>query len=88
MDDTRAYVVDRRLRRLPVGVPGELCLAGGGLARGYLGRPELTGDVATKERDLNFPTALEADVVHICATSLLDLSEQKAVLATLLRGRK
>ncbi|HEX3131437.1 MAG TPA: amino acid adenylation domain-containing protein, partial [Thermoanaerobaculia bacterium] len=39
---TRAWVVDRGLGLLPVGVPGELCLAGAGLARGYLNRPDLT----------------------------------------------
>ena len=38
----RAYVVDRRLRLVPPGFPGELCVAGAGVARGYLGNPALT----------------------------------------------
>lgn len=36
------YVVDRWLQLLPQGVLGELCVAGPGLARAYLNRPELT----------------------------------------------
>ncbi|MEW9702929.1 amino acid adenylation domain-containing protein [Paenibacillus sp. SI8] len=38
------YIVDPYGHLLPVGVPGELCVAGAGLARGYLDRPELTSE--------------------------------------------
>jgi amino acid adenylation domain-containing protein len=41
---TRALVVDTRHRLLPCGVPGELWIGGEGLARGYLGRPDLTAE--------------------------------------------
>jgi amino acid adenylation domain-containing protein len=42
IDNHRVYLLDRHLELVPPGVPGELCIAGTGVARGYLNQPELT----------------------------------------------
>ncbi len=43
--NTDIYIIDKYNRELPVGVPGELCIAGYPVARGYLNRDDLTGKV-------------------------------------------
>ena len=42
--NTQIYLLDEHLRQVPIGTPGELCIGGAGLAKGYLNQPELTAE--------------------------------------------
>lgn len=42
ISNNHVFILDPQLDLLPIGVPGELCVSGHGLSRGYLNNPELT----------------------------------------------
>ncbi|MFJ7184003.1 non-ribosomal peptide synthetase, partial [Lysinibacillus xylanilyticus] len=44
IQNTQVFILDKHNNLQPIGVPGELCIAGEGVARGYLNNPELTAE--------------------------------------------
>ncbi len=40
----KVYILDKNRKPVPIGVPGEVCISGVGVSRGYLNRPDLTSE--------------------------------------------
>ena len=57
LPNTQVYILDENRQLLPIGVPGELYLAGDGLARGYFGREALTNERFVSNPFANQPGA-------------------------------
>jgi len=44
IQNSRIYLLDKMMNPVPIGIPGELCIGGDALARGYVHQPELTAE--------------------------------------------
>jgi amino acid adenylation domain-containing protein len=68
VDNARAYVLDSMFAVAPMGSPGELCIGGGGVTSGYLGRPALTGERYVPDPYVSSPGATMYRTGDICRT--------------------
>jgi amino acid adenylation domain-containing protein len=55
--NTQIYILDKAGRRVPAGIPGEICIGGDGVGRGYLHRDELTAERFIADPFAGFPDA-------------------------------
>ncbi len=73
--DTRVYILDPNLQPVPAGQPGELCIGGDCLARGYRNQPELTAQRFIPDPFADNPNALvfrTGDLARMHADGNLD----------------
>ena len=74
---TRVEVLDRGFRPVPIGVLGELCIGGDGLATGYLNRPDLTAERFVPDPLTDLPGERlyrTGDLVRWLATGLVEFA--------------
>ena len=57
ISNTQVYIVSKHMQIMPLGVTGEICLGGEGLARGYLNKPDLTAEKFIRNPFSNDPEA-------------------------------
>ncbi len=60
----RVYVIDKYSNMQPIGIAGEMCVAGAGVARGYLNRPELTADKFLPGSDRSYRSYKSYPIYH------------------------